>query len=1311
MRSLFLLLGLLCLLTLKSFAQPSVPVDLVTGQALVSVPLGEVSYGDLSIPIVLSYDATGVKPQGGEGNAGMNWNLVAGGQILRELRGLPDDYNGTDGRKGWLINYAPQVHGFSSSSDDNLMDCSDEEYDWTFIHDLMYRDSEPDIFSFSAPGLSGQFVFGPDKLPKLMPYQDLKVEFDPAALEGTINTISITKNDGTRYTFSAKESVTRDANGFYGTVPSQFLTEWEQYRTPLKFNTVWSLTEIRSAGGAVIMLCYGDNCNEPNEYDNRDRIVGVKKTVEICDVNSTATSTPSSQYYVQDIITTRSLAWISSPAKKVEFIYTYDGLLEQVEFTTGGTDHTKNYRLQYIETRNVAEQSGKMFLKQVIETNSMCESFPAYQFDYYDVTYGSLTATTALFFNIPNTKQDYWGYFNDWAESKNPTIYYYAGKTGAERYRFYPIPGLTETSKINGANRNVNPTKVIYGSLKTVTYPTSGSATIVYEPNQWFDAEANTTQYGPGLRVKQVTIQDNVVAGSEDIVLDYEYKMADDKSSGKWTYRSVFGYHDVNKFYATVDDQSPEARILYQRVKVKRSGRGEVVYDYLLPGMYPLTSDSDWSATQTNFARSTSCAGYGEIKKQYFSHPFSRNTNYDFERGLLWRVTDFDSSLKKIQETEYGYQRLGTPAVLVNGLHYELLNGTTNLATGANAGANIYVFGKYSLLANVGKVMLSETVRVPDMADSTKKLVTSTSYTYSSVHHMLSSMESVNSDGFTYRTKYKYAKDFASLTQPDAADAKSVMLKKLNDDFRHGANIETISSVVKSGVETITGASLVLYNDFPDSLGAARPLPSEVRTYAGTSGHAEAVVSPASGSNQVLSFNASVYQPRSFVDQYDFIGNPVTIRDNQRKLQSFHLGYKSSLPVAQFDNATESQVLYDGFETYTGGGFDITTGGVTYPAGWSGYKAAQISASDHLERTSIAKGQGDYYRYSCWVYATAARDVTFTILDGMSVVSSGTISYTSSDVNNWKYFEGRISVAAAPETFKLRLEANGTTDLDEIAFYPETGSVSFFGYDPLFGKTSEMNGRGVGVFYEYDALGRLKFVKDQEKNLRQTVDYYYTVQPYPVVTASFSADFQPYQVVKNVTVNYAANTSVNCALSPLTYDWYVNDVKLGDNVTTFQYTFSLEQQYVVRLVVTHPSLGAVANSVTYDVKKIGSGPITPTISTEQGTGYTNCDFNHTKTFDLELSGCYVLEDVEIAWYYNLNNAGWLLLTNDDNEFGVVSNYGQTMEFDPVVAFNGLSNIAAYQIKCEVTTTCPVTGVTTTSSFTQPIGYEYLEHCP
>lgn len=817
MRKIFLLQGLLCLLGLSTVAQPSIPVDPVTGRAQISVPLGEVSYGNLSVPIVLVYNGSGVKPQASEGSGGMNWDLIAGGKISRDLRGLPDDfYSASDARRGWLtMNYAQQINDFAFVADDNLAVCTDEVGDWTFIRDLLYtKDPEPDIFSFNAPGLSGQFVFGPDKLPKLIPYQDVKIEFTPAALDAPITGITITKSDGTKYKFVITESITRDANpSVYGQPITQFTTEMEHYRVPLKFTSAWSLSSIESPSGAKISFCYGNFCNTAGEPDYYERLSNSKRNIELSSTASTATSAPFKQYYVQDIVETKDLYSISSPAKRVDLLSNGDGRITEVKFTGNGSTSTKSYRFQYVEAKNTTEQYGKRFLKQINESNSVCESFPAFQFEYYDITYGAQTATTSLVFNSPYLKQDYWGYFNDQAVSKNPTVYYYNTKTNAERYRFYPIPGLTATATINGANRAVNPAKIVYGSLKKITYPTGGTATVVYEPNDYHDAEANALQYGPGLRVKQVTIQDNVIAGSENIVYDYEYKLANNSSSGKWIYRSVFGYHDVGNFYATLDDQAKEPLILYERVKVKRSGRGETVYDYLLPGMYPLTTVSDWKATQTKFVRGSSptCVSYGELKKQYFSHPFAYNTNYDFERGLLSKITEYNAGLQVIQEKEFSYQRLGTPTVVVKGLRFELLKNTSDLVTGANLNANTYVYGRYELLANLGKVVLTETVRTPDMSDNAKKLETITTYNYSTTHRMLSDIVALNSDGNTYKTKFTYAKDFSNLTQPNPSDVNSMTIKKLNDGFMHASPVETISSVIKSGVETVTGASLNTY--------------------------------------------------------------------------------------------------------------------------------------------------------------------------------------------------------------------------------------------------------------------------------------------------------------------------------------------------------------------------------------------------------------------------------------------------------------------------------------------------------------------
>jgi hypothetical protein len=1287
-----------CFSSIPLFAQIDIPVDPLTGQAQVSVPLGAVSYGSLTVPVTLSYDARGVKPQSSEGIAGMNWNLFAGGQVSREVRGLPDDYNGnasdaTDQRRGWLLNYATQVNNFTPTSDDNLAVCSDEVDDWTFINNLSYnRDSEPDVFFFDAPGLSGRFVFGADKLPKLMPYQDVKIEFSPSALNAPITQIIITKNDGTRYTFAELETTTR-ISGSNGVLTSQFLTMRELYRKSVKYKSAWKLTRIQSPAGEEITFTYGA-VSSSLAKNNNIQIVNTAGNV-------------FDQVYFRDFIESAKLSTIKSPQTTATISY-HNEFISRVAFTQKEASRSKVYQLGYIDVKNSGEQVSKKFLKEIQESNAFCAAFPAFLFEYYDVI-GSFEATTTMQFDSPNTKQDLWGYFNDVATSKVPTIYYYSSKVGAERYRFYPISGLTATSTISGADRSVNPNKIHFGSLKTITYPTGGTATITYEPNQYYDTEASLSQYGPGLRVKQVVLKDNVVAGSDDIITNYEYKAADNNSSGKWVYRSAFGYHDVSNFYASIDDQSPEAVIYYSRVSISQPGKGKRVYDYILPGMYPLTTASpDWNATQTKFARgiSGSCVSIGELKKQYYIHPFAPNTNYDFERGLLSKVSDFNQAGQKVYEKSYTYQRLGTTSTLVKGIRYHKMNGTSNISTGANAGSNIYVFSQYTLLANVGKVVLTETERSADMSDVTKFHKKTTTYAYSSVHQMLQSIATDNSDGVTNKTRFKYAKDFSNLTIPNTADTKSKMLKKLNDDFRHGTPIETITSVIKSGTETTTGASIVLYGNFPDSLGAERALPAETRTFLDQSGFSEATVTPASGSNQILDISNSVYKPANFVEAYDYLGNAITVSDITRSRKAYHLGYKKTIPVLEISNAAANEVVFAGFETYTGGEFNVIPPGATYPAGRTGKKAIQLAAGNVLERTSLTKGRGNYYRYSCWIFYSAPTQVSFKTYNGATLLQTAQVSYTASDVNQWKYYEGRISVATAPSQFKLKVETTASVMLDDIAFYPETADIASTTYDLFAGKSSVSDSRGNTIFYEYDALGRLSKTLDKDKNLRRADEYYYKAQNYPKLYAQLSGP-NPLQVVKDAQYAFGANTYVNCEISPITYDWYVDGVKLGNNVTTFQYTFTQKKVYVVKLVVTNPTLGSVSTTVTYDVKVAGSGPLGVTAATSDGsTSYAYCDDYYGKTFTTSLTGCYVPEGVSYRWYYSTGGDIW-------NEYKVneLPPDTPTITFDALNVFGGTGNLGPYSMRCIASTICPVTGIESTSTSTVSITYNGSTLCP
>src|SRR5258708_14817746 len=70
------------------------PVSYFTGLPDISIPLFEVKSGSLSIPITLSYHASGIKPTDVAGWVGLGWALSAGGQVSRSVHGKPDEAAG-----------------------------------------------------------------------------------------------------------------------------------------------------------------------------------------------------------------------------------------------------------------------------------------------------------------------------------------------------------------------------------------------------------------------------------------------------------------------------------------------------------------------------------------------------------------------------------------------------------------------------------------------------------------------------------------------------------------------------------------------------------------------------------------------------------------------------------------------------------------------------------------------------------------------------------------------------------------------------------------------------------------------------------------------------------------------------------------------------------------------------------------------------------------------------------------------------------------------------------------------------------------
>ncbi len=70
-------------------------VNLYNGAQSTSIPLHTLQAYDIGVPVSISSSNNGLQVDAFPGSAGQHWNINAGGQITRTVKGLPDEFNGT----------------------------------------------------------------------------------------------------------------------------------------------------------------------------------------------------------------------------------------------------------------------------------------------------------------------------------------------------------------------------------------------------------------------------------------------------------------------------------------------------------------------------------------------------------------------------------------------------------------------------------------------------------------------------------------------------------------------------------------------------------------------------------------------------------------------------------------------------------------------------------------------------------------------------------------------------------------------------------------------------------------------------------------------------------------------------------------------------------------------------------------------------------------------------------------------------------------------------------------------------------------
>ncbi len=1188
-----------------TFAQHRVNVNTLTGTGIVSIPVTEIHKGGVSVPVSLAYYATGIKPKDVESTAGMGWNLQVGGQVSRQVRGLPDDCtvanDGTTSLLGWLNTPHTNISSFNIGNDGTAV-CDNEVPDVNYINtNFSYnKDSEPDIFNLSAPGISGQFVFDASGNIKLLTYQDLKITYTRNTGTGVLGTaitsFTVTNDQGIKYVFSAVDDVTQTAVQKSGVSVTYFGSQFNQYKLGVKYYSSWHLTSVTDPNGNAVTLSYAQ---APPR--------GGKDSTDLFIAGST---TKTCQYTMNQVVNAQVVSIITNGTDQLNFTWSgnpHDIVMPDnnikngtdMTYIAGITGMGRTYTFTYRDDAYV--RTGKPdYIRKFLDTYSEagCNSPVYYQFSYYGQSTSGPNTTTLP--DSANVNIDYWGYAKaSTTGTLIPSVYVNPSNTAIPRYSNYTYPNSLSTDytyTLGTTGRSADTSKVYTGSLATITTVNGGITRLVYESNDYLDVPSGNTMYGNGIRVKKIVDYDGISA-SHNISRNYTYlNPSTGKTSGKPVSLPVYAftipytgtatggaYWNNSTVLSAVDLSDEDHTIMYGYVRESSTGAGSTLTQYYVPATEwdnsatpgcVSCSTAEWAPVKNLVSRPSCTTALGSVISAVHAYPFIPSSNYDLERGLVQKVSNYNDAGTLVAETNYTYQRTGTP-VNITGFRTEDFNG-------------LKAYNKYVLYTSAGELTRTESNKVydsPTLAVSRQSTVT---YVYASANHKLpTQIQTSNSDNSVLLTNNLYVKDYASSASGDTTTQALYEMKQRNMN----ALVESYSQVTKAGVTKVTSAKLTKYKLFSVG-GNTFCQPSQSLSYVAPDGIASASFVPSTITSNTFAYESSKYIPQANYAAYDTKGILQSLDDNNRNVSGVITDWSSGKPVAAFKGATASQVVFNDFDSNSNGTSFVITGNYdgdfASNGSHSGF-AIGFGTTQGLTAGVSKKGGVNNYIFSAWLNTSTAG--TFNIVLKTSANQTYTYPKTIAGNGAWTYYEWSIPVSNMTATFTASLSCTVNVSVDDIIFYPENAEVNTITYDQVqHQKIAQTNTNGVSAYFGNDQWGRNLYVWDQDKNIIQRNSYITNKNFVDFVQPVINAPAPGINTQQSIT--FSTTSYPPCIAGGITYTWNFGDGTAPVNTTgatSPAHSYATAGTYTVQVTVTSPVYGQKSNTTSVI---IGNGPIT-----------------------------------------------------------------------------------------------------------------------
>ncbi len=518
------------------------------GTVDISIPLHELDFDGIRIPLILSYDSRGVRASQDAGWVGLNWNLSSYFAISRTINGSDDldDYSS----RGYIYNnYNVQTpEGVAPYMDyDDIVDVHASFGDGTGSNNIPI-DMEADLFEVSLFGKNYKFHLRKKKygvntiIADVLNNNNVKINFDLTDLS-----FNIVDDQGFQYHFGSKE-----INTSFSSIPTSSSTVAAKpsdesfalqsiFEDLTKANesviTNWLLDSIVSPNSRVLHFDYRAGMHF--SFPDYSQYVEIQDNsfaqddygVPILSETYHATTTVIENQYLDkiygdfgeidfeltgrsDLFNAQALAGLVGPNTFSRFVTSQSEI-----YIDRSIQQTKPYlKLSAIVVKDFEENEvknigfGYSYFNQDKVNFADKERYLRLKLDYVDVNEKKYNFEYILPNSLPikNTNDiDFWGFYNGANNLKRiPSIgrfvtQSYAGEGGEEGNHVF--------MEYNGANRGSNFGYGKIGLLNKVIYPTGGHTDFRYEPHQ---ARVEVTQpysissYRPDGNIKWTSLVD-----------------------------------------------------------------------------------------------------------------------------------------------------------------------------------------------------------------------------------------------------------------------------------------------------------------------------------------------------------------------------------------------------------------------------------------------------------------------------------------------------------------------------------------------------------------------------------------------------------------------------------------------------------------------------------------------------------------------------------------------------------------------------------------------------------------------------------